>query len=92
MGCPAGDGGRWRRSSFFAFDSYNGANNTFVAPANLQPDVVYRVTSVDSGLLGDRTGAELMETGIKIVRSPGTAAHVLSLIPQSEESARQKRE
>ena len=65
----------------FAFDSYNGVNNTLVAPTNLQPDLIYRVTSVDSGMLGDRTGAELMETGIKIVRSPGTAAHVLSLSP-----------
>ena len=51
---------------------------------DLQPDVVYRVISVDSGMLGDRTGADLMEIGIRIVRSPGTAAHVLSLIPAAE--------
>jgi alpha-galactosidase len=66
----------------YAFDSYNGANAALVTPTALQPDVVYRVISVDSGTMGDRTGAELMETGIRLVRSPGTAAHVLSLVPQ----------
>jgi alpha-galactosidase len=76
----------------FAFDSYNGPNNTVVSPSNLQPDVVYRVISVDGGMLGDSTGAELMENGVRFVRSPGTAAHVLSLIPQSEDAARQKRQ
>jgi alpha-galactosidase len=66
----------------YAFDSYDGVNTTLVSPMGLQPDVVYRVISFDSGMLGDRTGAELMESGIKIVRSPGTASHVLSLTPQ----------
>jgi alpha-galactosidase len=68
------------RVLLYAFDSYSGAGSTIVSPMSLLPDLVYRVISADSGNLGDRTGAELMENGIKIVRSPGTAAHVLSLI------------
>jgi alpha-galactosidase len=67
------------RVLLYAFDSYNGPGSTIVAPKDLQPDVVYRVISADSGILGDMTGAGLMENGIRIVRSPGTAAHVLSL-------------
>jgi alpha-galactosidase len=66
----------------YAFDSDNGPNNTVVSPRDLDPDVVYRVISVDTGMLGDRTGAELMDQGIRIVRSAGTAAHVVSLTPQ----------
>jgi alpha-galactosidase len=65
----------------YAFDSYDGARNIVVSPHGLQPDVVYRVISVDKGPIGDLMGGDLMEAGIKIVRSPGTAAHVLSLIP-----------
>jgi alpha-galactosidase len=66
----------------YAFDSYNGANSALVNPIGLQPDVVYRVVTVDGAMLGDRTGAELMANGIRLVRAPGTAAHVLSLAPQ----------
>src|SRR5262249_17607262 len=66
----------------YAFDTENGANHTTVAPVDLQPDVVYRVISADSGRLGEMTGADLMAAGIRIVRSPKSAAHVLSLIPQ----------
>ena len=70
------------RIVLYAFDSHDGARTTIVSPLALRPDVVYRAISADSGTLGDMTGADLMENGIRIVRSPGTAAHVLSLIPQ----------
>jgi alpha-galactosidase len=66
----------------FAFDSYDGAGSTVVSPQGLQPDLVYSVTSVDGVSFGERTGAELMQTGIRLVRAPGSAAHVLSLVPQ----------
>ena len=70
------------RVVLYAFDSYDGARTAIVSPLALRPDVVYRAISADSGTLGEMTGADLMENGIRLVRSPGTAAHVLSLIPQ----------
>jgi len=66
----------------YAFDSRDGADTIIVSPLALQPDLVYRVISVDSGTIGAMTGADLMDIGIRIVRSPRTASHVLSLIPQ----------
>jgi len=66
----------------YAFDNDDGADNIIVSPLTLQPDMVYRVVSADSGTLGEMTGADLMDGGIRIMRSPRTAAHLLSLIPQ----------
>ena len=66
----------------YAFDNDDGADDIVVSPLGLEPDAVYRVLSADSGALGDMTGADLMALGIRIVRSPRTAAHVLLLIPQ----------
>jgi alpha-galactosidase len=66
----------------YAFDSYDGARDTRVSPMGLQPDVVYQVISLDQGALGEMRGADLMDSGVRFVRSPGTAAHVLSLVPQ----------
>jgi hypothetical protein len=59
----------------------DGPKNTSVSLLGLQPDTVYRVISVDQGSLAEMTGADLMDGGIRHVRSPGTAAHHLSLIP-----------
>jgi alpha-galactosidase len=70
----------------YAFDSGIGANSTLVLPLSLEPDVSYRVVSVDSGELGDMNGADLMDRGIRIVRSPRSAAHVISLLPETRES------
>jgi alpha-galactosidase len=66
----------------YAFDNDDGADDIVVSPLGLEPDAVYRVLSVDSGTLGDMTGADLMAVGIRIVRSPRTAAHVLLLTPE----------
>jgi len=39
----------------------------------------YEVTSVDTGLLGTATGADLMANGIDLLQSANTAAHILLL-------------
>ena len=51
-----------------------------VKPITLQPDATYVVESVDTGALGTAVGADLMANGIEIVRSPNTAAHMLTLV------------
>jgi hypothetical protein len=81
MGAAAGNG-RGRAVLVYAFDGESGTSYTTASPTNLRPDVIYQVVSVDSGPLGDATGADLMAHGIRIVRSPNSAAHILSLIPQ----------
>ena len=52
----------------YAFDSYDGDRNTIVCPMALQPDVIYRMISVDKGSLGDMTGADLMDLGTRCDR------------------------
>ncbi len=48
-----------------------------VKPTGLQPATTYQVQSVDTGILGTATGAALMISGIDILQSPNTAAHLL---------------
>jgi hypothetical protein len=43
----------------------------------LRRQSTYQVRSVDTGLLGTATGAELMTDGITIIESPNSAAHIL---------------
>jgi hypothetical protein len=50
-----------------------------VMPVGLRPESTYDVESVDAGVIGAATGAELMEDGITVVQSPDTAAHILIL-------------
>ena len=52
---------------------------TLLTPVGLRPDATYDVESVDTGVLGTATGAELMADGITVVQSPDTAAHILIL-------------
>jgi alpha-galactosidase len=52
-----------------------------VRPVALRPLAIYEVWSVDTGLLGSGTGADLMETGIDIIASPRSAAHLLLIKP-----------
>jgi alpha-galactosidase len=54
-----------------------------VRPIGLRPLATYQVMSVDSGLLGEATGAELMANGISLVESPYSAAHILVLKQQT---------
>jgi len=60
-----------------AFQSDMGVDRILVKPTGLDSAVTYRVQSVDTGDLGEATGAELMTDGIDIRQSPNTAAHIL---------------
>src|SRR5262249_20550929 len=62
-----------------AFQSDDGMPTFNVKPAGLRADMTYEVQSVDSGVLGAATGAELMVDGIDLVQSPRSAAHILVL-------------
>jgi len=62
-----------------AFQTNPGVATIRVKPTGLQPDATYQVVSVDNGLLGTATGADLMERGIDLVESPRSAAHILIL-------------
>jgi hypothetical protein len=81
VGRAAGNGAGRQRAAL-CLRQRRRPRNTIVPLTGLEPDTVYSVTSVDQGPLADMKGAELMDVGIKLVRSPGTAAHDLSLIPQ----------
>ena len=50
-----------------------------VMPVGLRPESTYDVESVDNGVIGTATGAELMADGITVMQSPDTAAHILIL-------------
>jgi alpha-galactosidase len=63
----------------YAYQDDLGSHGVNVKPTNLQRDTNYEVTSVDVGVLGTATGADIMADGIDIVRSPETAAHILRL-------------
>jgi len=43
---------------------------------------MYQVQSVDTGDLGEASGADLMTDGIDIRQSPNTAAHILIITPR----------
>jgi hypothetical protein len=62
----------------FAFQTSDAVEATVVHPAGLEPGFRYQVRSVDSGVIGEATGEELMAQGIEIVASPMSAAHVLT--------------
>jgi len=65
------------RALITAFQTNRGVATINVKPVALQADVVYQVQSVDSGVLGEATGASLMTNGIDILGSPHSAAHIL---------------
>jgi len=56
-----------------------------VKPSGLHAGATYRVTSVDLGLLGEATGADLMAQGIDVLGSPNSAAHILTLVVKAKE-------
>ncbi|MGH9143580.1 MAG: alpha-galactosidase [Vicinamibacterales bacterium] len=60
-----------------AVQSDTGVQTINVKPAGLQPATTYQVQSVDTGILGTATGAALMSSGIDILQSPNSAAHLL---------------
>jgi alpha-galactosidase len=65
-----------------AFQSDDSVVAFNVRPSSLRPDATYEVRSVDAGLLGTATGAELMANGIDVVESPRSAAHFLVIAIQ----------
>ena len=52
-----------------------------VKPRDLEEAVVYRVTSMDAGPIGELPGADLMAVGIRLVRSTATSAHLITITP-----------
>ena len=60
-----------------AFQSDDGVDTFNVRPKGLGPSTSYNVWSVDAGFLGSASGDDLMTSGIDIVQSPATAAHIL---------------
>jgi alpha-galactosidase len=63
----------------YAYQNDSGSEKIRVVPNGLIPDASYEVTSVDVGVLGTATGADIMANGIDVIRSPETAAHILKL-------------
>ena len=66
----------------FAFNGAAAPASTTVSPANLPPDVVYQVISIDGSVRGMMTGADLTANGITLTSSPSTAAQILLFFPQ----------
>jgi predicted ribosome-associated RNA-binding protein Tma20 len=55
-----------------------------VKPAGLDPSTVYDVTSVDVGVIGTATGADLMADGIEVRQSSHSAAHILIVTAKAQ--------
>jgi alpha-galactosidase len=62
-----------------AFQSDDGISTINVKPVGLDPNASYGVESVDTGVLGTSSGHDLMTDGIDILRSPNSAAHILTI-------------
>jgi alpha-galactosidase len=60
-----------------AVQSDSGVQTINIKPTNLQPGTTYQVQSVDTGVLGIATGNALMTSGIDVIQSPNSAAHIL---------------
>jgi alpha-galactosidase len=65
-----------------AFQSNDTTTSFVVKPTGLDAQASYEVTSVDTGVLGTATGAEIMSSGIDVLESPNTAAHILIIKAQ----------
>ena len=60
-----------------AVQSDDGVQKFTVHPKDLDAGTTYQVLSVDAGVLGTATGADLMANGIDLQQSPNSAAHIL---------------
>jgi alpha-galactosidase len=65
-----------------AFQADTGVDRVLVKPTGLDSTTMYQVQSVDTGDLGEASGADLMTDGIDIRQSPNTAAHILIITPR----------
>lgn len=68
-----------RQLLLVAFQWDDGVRTINVKPAGLIADAMYEVRSADIGPLGTASGSELMASGIDLLQSPNSAAHVLFL-------------
>ncbi len=68
-----------REAVVSAFQRDSAVEAFTVRPIGLRPLATYQVISVDGGVLGEAIGAELMATGISVVGSSYSAAHILVL-------------
>jgi alpha-galactosidase len=66
-----------------AVQADDGVRRVTVRPTGLQPDAMYEVRSVDSGVLETATGATLMTDGIDVNASFISAAHLLVIKRQN---------
>jgi alpha-galactosidase len=71
-----------RRILISVFLSESAGAAVTVRPVSLSPTGRYEVQSVDAGVLGEATGAQLMADGIEVIKSPVSAAHILVLVPK----------
>jgi alpha-galactosidase len=62
-----------------AYQTDDGTDRINVKPLGLDSGTTYQVVSVDAGVLGVATGSDLMTSGIDVLQSPNTAAHILAL-------------
>jgi alpha-galactosidase len=60
-----------------AVQSDDGVQTFTVKPKDLDSGTLYQILSVDTGVLGTATGADLMADGIALLQSPTSAAHIL---------------
>ncbi len=60
-----------------AVQSDDGVQTFTVKPKDLDAGTLYQIVSVDTGVLGTATGADLMADGIALLQSPNSAAHIL---------------
>jgi alpha-galactosidase len=60
-----------------AVQSDSGESKVTIKPTDLQPSTTYQVQSVDTGILGTATGQAIMASGIDVLQSPNSAAHIL---------------
>ncbi len=83
MQATAGDDGA---AVISAYQTDDGVDRINVKPVGLESATTYSVQSVDTGLLGEATGADLMSAGIDILQSPNSAAHILIAAREELES------
>ncbi len=67
-----------RNALIFAFKSTADAGQIVVTPENLSVGATYDVTSLDNGVMGSASGADLMRDGVQLVHTAdGSRAHII---------------
>jgi alpha-galactosidase len=66
----------------FAFNGAAAPTSTTVSPANLPPTAMYQVVSIDGGIRGVMSAADLAANGVQLTRTGATAAQILLFFPQ----------